>query len=85
MELIKQTFRRVIEIQGYRGTCWTCYGAIEWLEPLVVIEIADTELYFEVIPIDAMMCPYCHEPVRGMQIWKSIDITEELKQLEKKK
>ena len=82
--LIRETFRRIVQTQGYRGVCDACGGEIEYLEPFLVIEIEDTDLAYYVVPIDLFKCPHCDVGVQLMRIWKSVDITDELKQLEKK-
>lgn len=83
-EIIRETHRRLIEAAGYKGTCLNCGEAIESSEPFFAIEVEDTEFYRVVVPIDIMACPHCLWNVEGMQVWKSVNVTEELKNMEKK-
>lgn len=83
-EIIKETSRRLAEASGYQGTCHNCGAAIEYTGTLYVIEVRSTEECRFVVPIDVLRCPECLGEIQLMQIWLSLNITDELKKLEKK-
>lgn len=83
-EIIRETSRRVAELSGYQGTCHNCGAAIEYAGMLYVIEIRSTKECRFVVPIDVLRCPECSGEIMVMQLWYSLNITDELKKLEKK-
>lgn len=67
MKLIRKESRPVLKIAEYKGTCHYCQGAVELLEPFLVIPLYRTEDTLIVVPVDWMECPHCHTMMSTMQ------------------
>ena len=78
-QLKKETNRRVVGIQGYKGVCNGCNSPVEYIGEMRLVEIEETDKEYFVVPIDIFSCPYCFSTVITMSIYKSLDVAEEIK------
>lgn len=60
MKLIRKESRPILKIDEYMGTCHNCQGAVELLEPLLIIPLFKDKDSIIVVPGDWLECPHCH-------------------------
>lgn len=83
-DLIRKTNRRIGKVQGYEGACVKCGARVTYSEEFMVIEIANNDDAIQVVPIDAFFCPYCDTHVHLMTLFKSLEVTDELRSKKEK-
>ena len=79
MRLLKETSRKVLVIENYRGVCDGCQTPIEYNERLILIEIERTEDHGLYVPIDILACPYCCKTVGAINLY-NLEVTEEIRE-----
>jgi len=81
MLLVKETSRRVVQMDTYNGVCDSCGAPVEFLEPLVAIVVQDEGNYMKLVPVDRFSCPSCFKTLETINVYRSLDISEELAQV----
>ena len=82
MKLIKRTDRKVSSVRNYSGVCHQCNSPIEFEHEMIVVEIENTDDYWRVVPVDIFECPHCGEKIITMMVFKSLEVSKELKPCE---
>lgn len=83
MLLKKETSYRVVELASYSGVCDSCGAPVEYLEPMVAIELDRNENVAHLWPIDMFSCPSCYKTLRIINYYFNMEITGELAKIEK--
>lgn len=79
MKLIKETNRIVGTIRGYDGVCDGCGTPLTYDDELIVIEILNMPDKVLLVPVDRIICPHCNLELSIIKMWKSLEVSEELK------
>ena len=90
MEMIKdedQLYENRLAILPYyeNGICHECNSPIEYNGEILTVMIKDTEKWSIFAPLTLLKCPWCDCRIKSIAIWKDLDITAELAELEKDK
>lgn len=81
MKLNRKTERKLMKLIGYRCVCNNCTTPVEYPDEFIVVVLEDKENVFYVVPIDAFECPYCFQIFSIMQVWKNLDVSQELEKI----
>lgn len=84
MELNRKTERKLMKVWGYKGVCNNCATPVEFPDEFIVVVLEDKEDVFYVVPIDMFECPYCFQIFSIMQVWKNLDVSQELEPVRNK-
>lgn len=79
MKIIKETDRKIVNMGGYMGVCHGCNTPLEYEDNLIVIIVKEFPDRKIVVPIDTLSCPYCSKDIATMTIYKSLEVTNEIK------
>ena len=85
MEIKKETSRKIIKLEGYRGVCDACQIDLEYLGELFFIEIVNDDDKVLLVPIDTLFCPNCSKTIGTVTLLKNLEISEELESIGKGK
>ena len=80
-ELEKKTNRLVITLLGYSGVCHDCGSPQTYGGEITAIVLEDEKEYIRILPVNVFVCGHCGEVLRGMKIYKSLEVTKEMSEL----
>ncbi len=78
--LIKQADGKIVYLPtGYDGVCHSCNSPVSYQEKIVVKIIKETDAVVLFECLDDMVCPHCLKPIISILIYKSLEVSQELK------
>jgi hypothetical protein len=79
MNIVKETSRKIVRTENYQGVCDGCGVNLEYKGELIAVIVEEGSVFDRLVPVDLLSCPSCYREIMTMKIYKSLDVSAEIR------